>query len=58
MNDTKTEKSKKKMGRPPKAKKGAMVWVPDYSLDAVKAFLSTMKQQHESGKSNNEMSST
>ncbi len=38
-------KEKKKMGRPLKAKKGALIWVQSDFVDSVTAFLETLKQQ-------------
>jgi hypothetical protein len=42
---TEPVKEKKKMGRPPKAKKGALLWVQAEFVDSVTAFLDTLKQQ-------------
>ena len=41
------EKPKKKMGRPHKAKKGALIWVQSDFVDAVQAFLETLKAQQQ-----------
>jgi hypothetical protein len=42
-----TEQTKKKMGRPKKEKKGAMIWCPDFCLDMVQAIIETAKQQQQ-----------
>lgn len=44
---TEPVKEKKKMGRPPKAKKGALIWVQSDFVDSVQAFLETLKQQQQ-----------
>jgi hypothetical protein len=36
---------KKKMGRPPKEKKGAYLWVPSEILDMTKAMIDTFRKQ-------------
>lgn len=44
---TETEsKPKNKGGRPRKDKKGALLWVPDIYVDAVRGFLEGLKQQN------------
>lgn len=40
-----TEPVKKKMGRPPKDKKGELLWVQAEFVDAMKAMLELLKQQ-------------
>ena len=36
----------KKMGRPRKEKKGALLWIPDIYVDSVTAYLELLKMQH------------
>ena len=40
-------KPKNKGGRPKAAKKGKILWVAAEYVDAMNAFLETLKQQHE-----------
>jgi hypothetical protein len=42
-----TEETKKKMGRPKKEKKGAMIWCPDFCLEFVQTYIATEKQRQQ-----------
>jgi hypothetical protein len=41
------QQTTKKMGRPRKDKKGAMVWIPAEFIDSVNAYLELLKQQRQ-----------